>query len=386
MTPMAKELMEETLKNGTKPMKAVAVFPGKAGSIHLAELPKPRVADVPGGRGVLVRIIRVGVDGTDKEINAAEYGQAPEGYDFLVTGHECMGQVVEVGPNVSELAPGDYVVPTVRRPGGSFYDAIGQYDMSTDDVYFERGINLRHGYLTEFFVDAPEYIVKLPKGLRHVGVLLEPTSVIEKGIVQAYELQRRLKIWRPRRAAVLGAGTIGLLAAMSLRMRGLEVTSFGRTKGPYKNSQLLAELGVEYVSTQETSLAEASKTRGPFDIIFEATGFAPIVFEAMEHLGKNGVLILSSVTGGGRHVDIPADMINLGFVLGNKVVVGTVNANREYFEAGIYDLCRAELEFPGWLSKLLTHPVEGLERYEEMMRLLTTAKDAIKVFVNVSHE
>jgi len=367
-------------------MKAVAVFPGKVGSIHLTELPRPYVSEVPNGRGVLVRIVRVGVDGTDKEINAAEYGQAPPGYDFLVTGHECMGQVEEVGENVTELALGDYVVPTVRRPGKSFYDEIGQYDMTTDDVYFERGINLRHGYLTEYFVDDPEYIVKLPKGLRHVGVLLEPTSVIEKGIVQAYELQRRLKVWRPKRAAVLGAGTIGLLAAMSLRMRGLEVTSFGRTRAPYRNSELLSQIGARYVSTQDQSLAEASKKLGPFDIVFEATGFAPIVFEAMEHLGKNGVLILSSVTGGGRSIDVPADMINLGFVLGNKVVVGTVNANREYFEAGIYDLSRAEMEFPGWLSKLLTHPVEGLERYEEMMRLLTTAKDAIKVFVNVSPE
>ncbi len=107
-------------------MKAVAVFPGKPDSIHLAVLPKPSVSDIPNGRGVLVQVLRVGVDGTDKEINAAEYGQAPPGCDFLVIGHECFGRVVEVGPNVAELAPGDYVVPTVRRPGGSFYDTIGQ--------------------------------------------------------------------------------------------------------------------------------------------------------------------------------------------------------------------------------------------------------------------
>ncbi len=210
-------------------MKAVAVFPGKPDSIHLAELPKPSVSDIPNGRGVLVQVLRVGVDGTDKEINTAEYGQAPPGCDFLVIGHECFGRVVEIGPNVTELAPGDYVVPTVRRPGGSFYDTIGQYDMTTEETYYERGINLRHGYLTELFVEDPEYLVKVPQGLKHVGVLLEPTSVIEKGVIQAFEAQRRFKIWRPRRAAVFGAGTIGLLAAMSLRMRGLEVTSFGRS-------------------------------------------------------------------------------------------------------------------------------------------------------------
>lgn len=367
-------------------MKAIAVIPGQPNSIHLAELPKPSVSDIPNGRGVLVQVLRVGVDGTDKEINAAEYGQSPPGYDFLVIGHECFGRVLEVGHNVTEFMPGDYIVPTVRRPGGSFYDRIGQYDMTTEDTYYERGINLRHGYLTEYFVDDPEYIVKVPKGLKHVAVLLEPTSVIEKGIIQAYEAQRRLKVWRPKRAAVLGAGTIGMLAAMSLRMRGLDVVSFGRNPAPYRNSELLAEIGAHYISTQDTSIKAAAEKYGPFDLMFEATGFAPIVFEAMEHLGKNGVLILSSVTGGGRNVQVPADMINLGFVLGNKVMVGTVNANREYFEAGVYDLSRAELEFPGWLSKFLTHPVAGLDNYQEMMQTLTTERSAIKVYVNVAYD
>jgi len=367
-------------------MKAVAVIPGQANSIHLAELPKPSVHELPNGRGVLVQVLRVGVDGTDKEINAAEYGMAPPGDDFLVIGHECLGQVLEVGPAVSEFAPGDYVVPTVRRPGGSFYDQIGQYDMTSEDTYFERGINLRHGYLTERFVDDPEYLVKIPKGLTHVAVLLEPASIIEKGIIQAYEAQRRFKIWRPRKAAVLGAGTVGLLAALSLKMRGFDVTSFGKQGGPSRNLDLLTELGVRYISTSDLSIREAARRFGPFDLMFEATGYSPVVFEAMECLGKNGVLVLASVTGGDREHPIPADKINLDFVLGNKLVVGTVNANREYFEAGVYDFARAELEFSGWLSKLLTHPVEGLDNYQDMMRLLTEERSTIKVYVNVAYD
>jgi threonine dehydrogenase-like Zn-dependent dehydrogenase len=213
-------------------MKAMAVFPGKPNSIHLADLPEPSVDDIPNGRGVLVEVLRVGVDGTDKEINDAEYGAAPEGYDVLVTGHESFGRVLEIGPNVRDLKPGDYVVATVRRPGGSIYDQIGTYDMTTDETYYERGINLRHGYLTERYVDDPEYIVKVPDALKEVGVLLEPTSVVEKGIEQAYEIQRRLKVWRPERAAVVGAGTLGLLATLALRLRGLEVTTLARTDPP----------------------------------------------------------------------------------------------------------------------------------------------------------
>jgi len=117
-------------------MKAIAVFPGRPDSVHLAKLAKPSVNDMPDGRGVLVKVLRVGVDGTDKEINAAEYGAAPKGYDFLVIGHESFGQVEAVGPNVTEFQPGDYVVATVRRPGSSIYDQIGTYDMTTDDTYF----------------------------------------------------------------------------------------------------------------------------------------------------------------------------------------------------------------------------------------------------------
>jgi threonine dehydrogenase-like Zn-dependent dehydrogenase len=119
-------------------MKAIAVVPGRPDSVHLAQLPKPAITDVPGGRGVLVKVLRVGVDGTDREINAAEYGAAPDGYDFLVIGHESFGVVEEAGPGVSFLRPGDFVVATVRRPGHSIYDAIGLQDMTTDTEYFER--------------------------------------------------------------------------------------------------------------------------------------------------------------------------------------------------------------------------------------------------------
>jgi len=365
-------------------MKAVAVSPGKPDSAHLRDAPMPSLDEIPDGRGVLVKVLRVGLDGTDTEINAGKYGTPPPGDDFLIIGHESFGIVEETGPAVTGLVRGDYVVATVRRPGGSLYDRIGMQDMTTDDVYLERGINLRHGFLAEYFVEAEEYLVKIPPGLNNVGVLLEPTSVIEKGIAQAYEIQRRMRIWRPRRAAVLGAGPVGLLAAMALRLRGLEVCAFGLRKPPYLNAVLLREIGACYHSTRDTSLTDATGDHGPFDMIFEATGYSPIVFEAMNVLGKNGVLVLSSVTGGGRTVEVPADRINLGFVLGNKVVVGTVNANRDHFEEGVRDLAHAELQWPGWLAKLLTHPVEGLDRYGEAMRLLTEGTDVIKVSVKVS--
>src|SRR5439155_641179 len=270
------------------------------------------------------------------------------------------------------------------RPGHSIYDLNGTNDMTTDDVYYERGINLRHGFLTEYYVDDVEYIVKVPQGLKHVGVLLEPFTVVEKGIHQAYEIQRRLKVWRPRRAAVMGAGTIGLLATLALRLRGIDVTTFARNPKPNLNAELIEALGARYLITQEVPIIEGGKKFGPFDLIFEATGNSGVVFDSMQALGKNGVLVLSSVTGGDRMVQVPADRINLEFVLGNKVMVGTVNANREYFVVGVKDLAQAEAEYPGWLARLLTHPVQGLESYQELFDKLTNAKGAIKVFCEVA--
>ncbi len=367
-------------------MKAVGITPRQAHTARLVELPMPRLDEIPNGRGVLVKILQVGVDGTDKELHLGEYGAPPPGYDFLVTGHESFGKVVEVGSNVTELAPGDYVAATVRRPGHSIYDQIGTYDMTSDDTYYERGINLRHGFTTEYYVDDPEYIVKVPTGLKHIGVLLEPMSIVEKGIVQAREIQRRLKVWQLKRAAVMGAGPIGLLAALVLRLEGVEVYSFARTPKPNPKATLLEEIGVRYVSTKEMTLADASAKFGAFDLIFEATGVSSIVFEAAHVLAKNGVLVLSSITGGSHTTEVASDRLNLEFVLGNKVMFGTVNAHRGYFEKGVADFAQAEASYPGWLSKLLSHPVQSLDNFADLLRILLEEKEATKPYLIISEE
>jgi glucose 1-dehydrogenase len=365
-------------------MHALAVHPGVADSLHARTVPRPRVADIPGGRGVLVRVLRLGLDGTDHEIIKAEYGQAPAGDDFLIIGHENLGEVVEVGPNVpSAIRPGTLVVSTVRRPGHSVYDLIGRQDVTLDDVYYERGINLLHGYLSEWYVEDCAWVVSLAPVLSSVGVLLEPTSVAEKGIGQAFALQRRLPLWRPTRGLVIGAGTIGLLAALVLRLRGLDVTVYSRRRGPYLNSDLVEAIGATYESSSVRPLADVSKDHGPFDVAFEASGFSPLVWEAADVLGKNGVLILSSVTGGDRTAEIPSDHINQGFVLGNKVMVGTVNASRDDFERGAHDLVIAESLYPGWLGRLLTTPVNGLGDPAPVVAALED-KATIKAYVEIS--
>lgn len=237
-------------------MKAVAVTPKQANTVRLVEMDKPKTSDIPNGRGVLVEVLRVGACGTDREINNGEYGVAPDGFDFLVLGHENLGRVVETGENVREFKPGDFVVASVRRPGHSIYDLISEQDMTTDDDYYERGISRLHGYMAEFYAESADWLVKIPPAIFEIAVLLEPLSIIEKGISQAFEIQERMKIWRPKTAAVFGTGTVGLLTSLAFRLRGFEVHAFGKDKREgYFNADLLEEIGATYDSTMEISVA-----------------------------------------------------------------------------------------------------------------------------------
>jgi threonine dehydrogenase-like Zn-dependent dehydrogenase len=371
-------------------MKAVAVLPGKPNSVHLRHIPVPDLDDqphphvcrVPPGRAVLVKVHQVGVDATDREINEALYGNPPPGGEHLVIGHESFGQVAAVGAGVTELKPGDFVSCTVRRPGGSPYDQVGRNDITSEEVYYERGINLCHGYLTEYFVDDVEYMVRVPPGLKHLGVLSEPASVCAKAIEQAFLAQQRLQIWNPRRAFVFGSGQIGLLATMMLRLRGLEVYTLATRPAPHRKSQIAEAYGATYVSTRQTSAADLAADVGRPDLIFEATGNAEACFRAMEILAINGVLIWTSITGGTHPVTLDAAKVNLAWVLGNKLLVSSVNGNRRHFELGIQALAYGEMTYPGVTERILTHPVAGLENYQAMMRLLEE-KEALKVFVHV---
>ena len=372
-------------------MKAVAVTPGQPHSVHQREIdeptidtqPHPHVTSIAEGNGVLVEVLQVGVDATDREINEALYGNGPPGADYLVIGHESFGRVLEVGENVKTLVAGDYVSCTVRRPGGSLYDQIGRNDITSEETYFERGINLAHGYMTEKFVDDAQYMVKVPKHLKHLGVLSEPASVCAKAIEQAYLAQVRMQVWEPRRAFVMGAGQIGLLATMMLKLRGIDVYTLATRPGPHFKSELVEALGAHYVGTKQTSLLDLTKQVGKPDLIIEATGNAGVCFQAMEVLAHNGVLVWTSITGGQYDVTFNGAKVNLEWVLGNKLLVGSVNGNRRHFEQGIQAMSLAEHTYPGVVGRILTNPIDGFDHYAAMMKQLED-KEALKVFVNIA--
>jgi len=335
-------------------VKAIVVTPRVARSMHMRDVPDP-----PLGRGeVAVKTIRAGLCATDVEIDHGIYGDAPDGSDFLVLGHENFGVVEEVGKGVKDWKPGDFVVARVRRPcGACAHCGCGENDMCGSGRYTERGIMGRHGFMSEFYVESPRYLHRIPKTVRDVAVLLEPMSVVEKGVDHAFLLQRRMHGWKPRVGLALGAGPIGLLAAAVMRARGLRTVVTGREAPTDLRADIARQLGAEYLSVADRTLADVVKEIGEPDLIMEATGSSQVVFDAMQAMNRNGVLCLLSVTSGDRQHPQPTDLINQRLVLGNQVIFGSVNASARHFDAGVKDFVTIERKWPGALRRLLTHPI-----------------------------
>ena len=202
-------------------------------------------------------------------------------------------------------------------------------------------------------VESPKWLNRIPKVAAEIGILLEPTSVVEKGIDQAFRLQERLR-WRPKTALVLGGGPVGLLAAAVLRIRGLDTYVVGREAADDARAKIASQMGATYVCVADKTLFEVQKEVPPIDLAIEATGAASVAFNAMQILGKNGVLCLLSVTGGVHTAQEPIDKINQQLVLGNQVVFGSVNANPRHFKMGVKDLAAIQKAWPGLLKQLIT--------------------------------
>jgi threonine dehydrogenase-like Zn-dependent dehydrogenase len=356
-------------------VRAVMTTPGMAGSARLGEVEDP----TPSDGEVLVDVLCVGVDGTDEEIARGEYGESPEGDDYLIIGHESIGRVVTAGDG---LAEGTLVAAIVRRPDPVPCVNCGrdEWDMCLNGQYTERGIKARHGYLAERYSERPKFLVPVPDELGTLGVLTEPTSIAEKAVDQAWRVQHGRLAWEPARAVVTGAGAIGLLAALVLRLRGLEVFVYDQaTSGP--KVELAEAMGARYLPAENAELGAAlARQVGRIDVAIEATGYSPLSFQLLETIGNNGVAVLTGVSGGQRHAELPVDRLNLDMVLGNKVAVGSVNANRGHFKAAVADLTEAHARWPGLLERMITRR-EPLERFEAA---LERGGDEVKVVVDVA--
>jgi threonine dehydrogenase-like Zn-dependent dehydrogenase len=311
-----------------------------------------------------------------------------------VLGHESFGQVEDAAGSGPQA--GDYVVATVRR-GCDRCDhcRAGMSDFCDTGGFVERGILGMDGFLAEWYVEDPAYLVRVPPELRQIGVLLEPLSVVEKALQQAFAAQIRVpgrpvadldpwragpSSWRAGRALVLGAGPIGMLSALALRLAGVDdVTIVERTRRPNK-AALIERAGATYRPTGGGHLAELLPGER-FDLILEATGASSAVVDALPLLAANGVVCLTGIFAAGQ----PAESLALNdlfreMVYRNQAIVTSVNSNRSYFERGVETMARFEARWPGLLGDLITRRMP-MDRYAEAIE---PERDGVKTVVEVS--
>jgi threonine dehydrogenase-like Zn-dependent dehydrogenase len=371
-------------------MKAAAVFPDKKSLGIVNDFPEPKLESPS---QVKLRILNVGVCGTDREIASFLYGTPPDGFEYLVIGHECIGEVVEAGPEAAHIKAGDLAIPMVRRPC-THPDCIacrsGRSDFCYTGDYRERGIMKMHGFMTELVVDDARYMNVVPPGIRDVAVLVEPLTIAEKALLQTMRVQDRLPWGLPsqygggteavyrHKAVVLGAGPVGLLGAMALTQHGFDVTVYSRDREPNPSAAIVRQIGGRYISSQDRTIEQMAGDVGAIDLIYEATGASQLAFDVLKYLGTNGLFILTGVPGRHGPVEFDTDTIMRNLVLKNQCVLGTVNAGKDAFEQAVSDLTSFYAKWPDAVKGLITGHFP-IEQFATPIQHQTGIKNVIEV-------
>jgi threonine dehydrogenase-like Zn-dependent dehydrogenase len=340
-------------------MKAVAVTPGHADP-RLVDRAEPSVS---APTEIKLRVLEVGICGTDREEVAGGRAQAPPGGHELVIGHEMLGQVVEAGSAVSGIRPGSFGVLSVRRGCASCPACLAdRSDMCFTGKYTERGIKGADGYQCEFVVDQAGHFVPVPEDLLDVAVLTEPMSVAQKAIEEAEAVQRsRLafldNLDNPlagKKILVAGLGAVGLLAAFSLALRDTDLFGLDVVDEDNPRVKILKRIGAVYVDGRQSLPSAIAKQYGELDVVIEAAGVAHLEFDLIDSLGPNGVYVLTGLPGGDRPIQIDGASLVRQIVLDNQVIVGSVNASLSNFQTGVTALSRARQRWPDAVQAVIT--------------------------------
>lgn len=328
-------------------MKGIVAEPPKRDSVKLIEIPEPTI----GKSEVLLKTLCVGIDGTDREIDEGIYGTPPKGFDYIVLGHEAVARVQEIGAQVKGFSEGDLVVPTVRRPceENCLNCRVGETDMCLTGNYFEHGIYRLHGFASEYAVSDASFLVRIPKELEDVAVLLEPLSIAEKAVAQSFKIQQRVQ-WKPEKAFIVGAGPLGLLATMALRLKGLEVYAAATRRKRSLKAEIVRSVGAKYVNVTETPIETLEEK---FDIVIEATGRVEPALETLNVLGPNSVMCFLGVYREKKACQEFGKVLT-NVVLGNRLMFGSVSSNKKHFEMGIKDMLEIRRQYGNALDKLIT--------------------------------
>jgi threonine dehydrogenase-like Zn-dependent dehydrogenase len=327
-------------------VKAVTIEPGASDSLRLEDRAEPS----PESGELLVEVLLVGVCGTDHELIEGDIGYPPEGRDRIIVGHEALARVIQA-PEGSGFANGDLVAPIVRRPDPVPCPncAVGEWDMCQNGRFVEAGIRGLDGYAAERLALPVAFAVFVDSGIGDLGVLIEPASIVAKAWEHILHIGARAH-WGPKTCLVTGAGPIGLLAALFALDHCEQVHVLDRAAdGP--KPDLAQDLGATYHHDGLEAIDER------FDVVVECTGDVVLMMDAPAMTRPNGIVCQAGVAdeGSAATAAFARDM-----VLENRVVFGTVNANRRHYEEGARVLGSANRS---WLERMIDRrlPVEGWE-------------------------
>ena len=330
-------------------MLALVVEPGRAHTTRIEDVPAFAAREGE----VLLRTLEVGVCGTDREISEGLFGAPPHDERLLVLGHEALAVVERGGYG---FTGGQLVTATVRRSCGR---CIACTDDSPDSCltgdYSERGITRLHGHARELVAEDPAELIAIPASLGRLGVLAEPTSICERALRHARTIGGR-QPWQLERALVLGAGAIGLLTTYLLRLAGVEVW----TASLEPENELVEASGASYVTTQGTDLCEL----GTFDLVVEAAGKAELMAQTLGQLRRSGVACILGIDPAAQKVEIDGRVFGVDLILENRVLFGSVNAQRQDWLAAVSDLDRARERWPEALEQFVNLRVP-VDRFAE---------------------
>lgn len=353
-------------------MKAIAIKP-KTTDVLIIDQEEPKVT---APEQVKLKVLQVGICGTDREEVEGGRADAPPGHGHLVIGHEMFGQVVEVGSKVKNAKPGDYGLFTVRRGCGKCQPCLNnRNDMCLTGDYTERGIKEYDGFQAEYVIDNEQYFIQVPEEVASVGVLTEPLSISEKAIDEALKIQavrfpftRPDELLRGKTALVAGIGAVGILCAISLRLKGARVLGLDIVPEDSLRPTLLKEIGGEYINGRDIATGNIDEKYGQIDYIFEAAGISQLQFELIDALGVNGVYVLTGIPADQRKVCVMGAELIQQIVLKNQLLLGCVNASIAHYHMAVHTLQAAKKEWGGLIDRVITEQLDHTQIKEALHR------------------
>ncbi len=300
---------------------------------------KFRTVDIPlpENYDVILEPLYTGICGTDRGIvsGSLPFAYNPDGYDYLVMGHESVCVVRE--SNVDGFKAGDIVVPVVRRPGDCPNCRIGRPDNCSDGKKHEAGITGMHGFMRSMFPESAEYIVRVEdRSMQKLAVLTEPLKNVMKafevfGVVSKRAVYNGVdSTLEGKKCCVIGTGNEGFLYSLMAKELGFDVVITNRHPLGEERDEITGGLNLRF--TDYTKTFDSEFLNG-IDLLIDTSGDPGTIFKFMRKLNYNGIMMLFGTNGRAPPASITGSDIDY-IIEKNITIAGSVDAAKvHYFQA-----------------------------------------------------